>query len=79
MQIGEFRMPQADLADDPFHPVQAQGQTSPALEQKRYVSIRYSERLAEAAIEPSVGSRGDSYTATTTLWLRRSAGCTRLS
>ncbi|MGF6852859.1 putative transposase [Paraburkholderia sp. CI3] len=27
----------------------------------RYVSIRYSERLAEAGIEPSVGSRGDSY------------------
>ena len=27
----------------------------------RYVSIRYSERLAEAGIEPSVGSVGDSY------------------
>lgn len=27
----------------------------------QYVSIRYSERLAEAAIAPSVGSRGDSY------------------
>ena len=26
-----------------------------------YVSIRYSERLAEAGIEPSVGSVGDSY------------------
>ena len=25
------------------------------------MSIRYSERLAEAGIEPSVGSRGDSY------------------
>jgi putative transposase len=25
------------------------------------VSIRYSERLAEAGIEPSVGSVGDSY------------------
>jgi transposase InsO family protein len=25
------------------------------------VSIRYSERLAEADIEPSVGSKGDSY------------------
>jgi putative transposase len=25
------------------------------------VSIRYSERLAEAGIEPSVASRGDSY------------------
>ena len=27
----------------------------------QYVSIRYSERLAEAGIEPSVGSVGDSY------------------
>ena len=27
----------------------------------QYVSIRYAERLAEAGIEPSVGSRGDSY------------------
>ena len=26
-----------------------------------YLSIRYTERLAEAGIEPSVGSRGDSY------------------
>jgi transposase InsO family protein len=27
----------------------------------QYVSVRYSERLAEASIEPSVGSKGDSY------------------
>ena len=27
----------------------------------QYVSIRYTERLAESGIEPSVGSRGDSY------------------
>ena len=27
----------------------------------QYVSIRYSERLAEAGIAPSVGSKGDSY------------------
>lgn len=27
----------------------------------QYVSIRYTERLAEAEIEPSVGSKGDSY------------------
>mgnify|MGYP003799527813 FL=1 len=27
----------------------------------QYVSVRYSERLAEAGIEPSVGSKGDSY------------------
>lgn len=27
----------------------------------QYLSIRYRERLAEAGIEPSVGSKGDSY------------------
>ena len=27
----------------------------------QYVSTRYTERLAEAGIEPSVGSQGDSY------------------
>ena len=27
----------------------------------QYVSIRYIERLAEAGVEPSVGSKGDSY------------------
>jgi putative transposase len=27
----------------------------------QYVSIKYSERLVEAGIEPSVGSKGDSY------------------
>jgi transposase InsO family protein len=27
----------------------------------QYVSIRYTERLAEAGIEPSVGSKGNSY------------------
>jgi putative transposase len=27
----------------------------------QYLSIRYGERLAEAGIEPSVGSKGDSY------------------
>src|SRR5436190_21824655 len=31
------------------------------LEPKQYVSIRYTERLAEAGIEPSVGSVGDSF------------------
>ena len=29
--------------------------------ESQYLSIRYSERLAETKIEPSVGSRGDSY------------------
>ena len=32
-----------------------------SVESAQYVSIRYSERLAEAGIEPSVGSKGDSY------------------
>ena len=27
----------------------------------QYVSVRYSERFAEAGVEPSVGSKGDSY------------------
>jgi putative transposase len=27
----------------------------------QYVSIRYTERLVEGGIEPSVGSKGDSY------------------
>lgn len=27
----------------------------------QYVTVRYSERLAEAGVEPSVGSKGDSY------------------
>ena len=31
------------------------------LEPKQYVSIKYTERLVEAGIEPSVGSVGDSY------------------
>lgn len=39
----------------------------------RYLSIKYTERLAEAGIEPSVGSVGDSYdnalAATVVIWL----------
>lgn len=31
------------------------------VESTQYVSIRYTERLAEAGVEPSVGSVGDSY------------------
>ena len=31
------------------------------IEFTQYVSIRYSERLAEAGIEPCVGNKGDSY------------------
>jgi transposase InsO family protein len=32
-----------------------------SLESAQYVAIRYTERLLEAGIEPSVGSVGDSY------------------
>jgi putative transposase len=42
----------------------------------QYVSIKYTERLAEAKIEPSVGSVGDS--PMTTRWPRRSTASTRL-
>ena len=31
------------------------------VERKQYLSIRYTERLAAAGLEPSVGSVGDSY------------------
>ena len=31
------------------------------VESAQYVSIKYTERLAEAGLEPSVGSVGDSY------------------
>jgi hypothetical protein len=30
-------------------------------ESAQYLSIKYTERLAEAGVEPSVGSVGDSY------------------
>ena len=37
------------------------GSSTIATVASQYVSIRYTERLAEAGIEPSVGSVGDSY------------------
>ena len=40
----------------------------------QYVSMKYTERLAEAGIEPSVGSVG---TRTTMLWRKPSSGCSR--
>jgi putative transposase len=36
-------------------------QTTAGQRDGQYLSIRYTERLAEAGIEPSVGSVGDSY------------------
>jgi hypothetical protein len=43
---------QADATDEPIHHSDRGSQ---------YLSITYTERLAEAGIAPSVGSRGDSY------------------
>ena len=37
----------------------------------QYVSIKYSERLADAGIEPSVGSVGDSYDCESVAAVRR--------
>jgi transposase InsO family protein len=42
----------------------------------QYVSIRYTERLAEAGVEPSVGSVGDSYD---NLWTPPAARCFLMS
>jgi putative transposase len=42
----------------------------------QYLAIRYTERLAEAGVVNSVGSKGDP---TIMPWPRASTGCTRLS
>ena len=42
-------------------PSRAAASSITAIAASQYVSIRYTERLAEAGIEPSVGSVGDSY------------------
>ena len=42
-------------------PCREAGSCTTALESAEYVSIRYTERLAEAGVEPSVGSVGNSY------------------
>ena len=52
----------------------AAGSCTTAIESAEYVSIKYTERLAEAGIEPSVGRVGDSYT---TLSPRRSTVSTK--
>src|SRR5690349_86921 len=44
-------------------PVRGGGLVHPSDRGVQYVSIKYTERLAEAGIEPSVGSVGDSYDA----------------
>ncbi len=50
-------------------PVQRGGLIHPSDRGTQYVSIKYADRLAEAGIEPSVGSVGDSYD---NAWPRRS-------
>ncbi|SCY90965.1 Transposase InsO and inactivated derivatives [Rhizobium sp. NFACC06-2] len=53
-----------DALDQALHdrrPVKRGGLVHHSDRGSQYVSIRYSERLAEAGIEPSVGSVGDSY------------------
>ncbi|MGB3812111.1 MAG: IS3 family transposase [Shinella sp.] len=53
-----------DALDQALHnrrPVHRGGLVHHSDRGSQYVSIRYSERLAEAGIEPSVGSVGDSY------------------
>jgi transposase InsO family protein len=37
------------------------GSSTTANRDSQYVTIKYTERLADAGIEPSVGSGGDSY------------------
>ena len=53
------RRPGAGCADR--RPVQGGGLVHHSDRGVQYVSIRYTERLADAGIEPSVGSVGDSY------------------
>ena len=43
----------------------------------QYLSIRYTERLAEAGIEPSVGSKGDSYDTQSKIPIERRTDLTR--
>jgi transposase InsO family protein len=43
----------------------------------QYVSIRYTERLDQAGIRPSVGSRGDSYDTQSRILIERRFGLTR--
>ena len=51
-----------DALDQALHARQPEGQLIPHSDRgSQYLSICYSERLAEAGIEPSVGSVGDSY------------------
>jgi transposase InsO family protein len=53
-----------DALDQAVHerrPVKGMGLVHHSDRGRQYLSIKYTERLAEAGIEPSVGSVGDSY------------------
>jgi transposase InsO family protein len=52
--------PRPNAADPPSQLPSAKPLRRP-VESAQYVSIKYTERLAEAGIEPSVGSVGESY------------------
>jgi hypothetical protein len=61
---GETNGARPDRSDRRFRPGIAtsfRGALRRPFESTQYVSIRYTERLAAAGIEPSVGSVGDSY------------------
>ena len=57
----DFVLDALELALHARQPVSKGGLTHHSDRGSQYVSIRYTERLAEAVIEPSVGSVGDSY------------------
>ena len=46
---------------EPVHPFQGGGLVHHSDRGSQYLALRYTKRLAEAGIEPSVGSVGDSY------------------
>jgi len=60
MQAG-FVLDALEQALHARRPVQSDGLIHHSDRGSQYVSIKYTERLAEAGIEPSVGSVGDSY------------------
>ncbi len=58
---GRLRARRAGAGLHERRPINRRGLVHHADRGSQYVSIRYTERLAEAGIEPSVGSVGDSY------------------
>lgn len=56
-----FVLDALEQALDARRPTEGGGLVHHSDRSSQYVSIRYKERLAEAGLEPSVGSVGDSY------------------